>query len=911
MYRKRQLIKLGALLLAVLLAAVAAPKPAPADSGTQYVRVLLSTSGATTLTIPVSGSYTLTEASRSFTGGTLTITGSGTTVTATHSSEGTLYSGKSLSFERQNLSRTAGHFSIKTSTGTRQYLGHFKFTASGGVLQVVNRVPLSHYLYGVVAYEMSDNFPLEALKAQAVAAKGYALLQVKSTGSYDIGDTATDQVYRGYVADYTNVIHAVDSTAADVLYYNGKVLQCYYAASNGGWAILPGTRWSSKLQDGAFIEGADSFDMRNPYTPRETVFVSSQYAQQQMGTRAFAFIDSRLLAVVGAAGIIPKDYHYAGVKSIDAVQSSGQAGYKGDLNHTTVTVNATIIVALDDAVVPTPTPAHDPTPSPTPPHEATPSPTPEHVPAAPPEGGDPEAAEDPTPSPTPTHAPTPSPTPAHKATPSPTPEPEFTREIPISFSFNFSELVQAGLFTQTNLSITYAEPANGGFNLIHARYGHGVGMSQRGAQQMAAEGLSYQMILAYYYPGATLGAIDYVFPENMGISAPETATPAAGMGTVQGASASVRNTASNNGAVIETLSAGTTLFLLGMQGEWYYVQTLNNNLGYLHHNAVLLSGSTIIATGVSKGSAVNYRMGPGTGYDSIGKLSNGTQLGIYGMVDGWYKVKAMTTGQTGFIRQDYVTLSASYSDSSGSVPMPVLTPPPTEAPPTPTPAPSGSSGGSSALPPPPTGNFAATGFINASAVNIRAGASTATKSYAKLAKNTQLDIFEKVGSWYLVQVTSTGQTGYVYGSYVSLNNDVGGAAYESGGAINASGVNIRKGASTAYTSLGKLSKGTKLVVLGSSGSWYRVRVVSSGAEGYVFAKYVTLGGQVSASMTVYGAITARLNLRTTPSTGSGSRVLLVMPKGAIVTVYSIVNGWAYVNYEGTSGYCISSCVKTG
>ena len=129
--------------------------------------------------------------------------------------------------------------------------------------------------------------------------------------------------------------------------------------------------------------------------------------------------------------------------------------------------------------------------------------------------------------------------------------------------------------------------------------------------------------------------------------------------------------------------------------------------------------------------------------------------------------------------------------------------------------------------------------------------------------------------------------------------------------MNASGVNIRKGASTSYTSLGKLAKGTKLVILGSSGSWYHVRVISSGVEGYVFAKYVTMNSQAGGTMTVNGAITARLNLRTMPSTGSGSRVLLVMPKGAVVMVYSIVNGWAYVNYEGTSGYCISSCVKTG
>ena len=110
---------------------------------------------------------------------------------------------------------------MKTASGTRLFLGHFSFTAANGVLQVVNRVPLSHYLYGVVGYEMSNTFPIEALKAQALAAKGYALLRISNSGSYDIGDTASDQVYKGYVSTNTNVIHAVDSTINEVLTYNG------------------------------------------------------------------------------------------------------------------------------------------------------------------------------------------------------------------------------------------------------------------------------------------------------------------------------------------------------------------------------------------------------------------------------------------------------------------------------------------------------------------------------------------------------------------------------------------------------------------------------------------------------------------------------------------------------------------
>ena len=51
----------------------------------------------------------------------------------------------------------------------------------------------------------------------------------------------------------------------------------------------------------------------------------------------------------------------------------------------------------------------------------------------------------------------------------------------MSLSFRFSDLVAAGLFPSTTLKIFYATPANNGWYLLHARYGHGVGMSQRSA----------------------------------------------------------------------------------------------------------------------------------------------------------------------------------------------------------------------------------------------------------------------------------------------------------------------------------------------------------------------------------------------------------------------------------------------
>ncbi|NLB43418.1 MAG: hypothetical protein GX815_14440, partial [Clostridiales bacterium] len=95
------------------------------------------------------------------------------------------------------------HLTINgTVHGRINYIGDFVFTIKSGNLQVVNHIPLEQYLYGVVAYEMSNSYPLEALKAQAVTARGYAVRARTSSGDYDIGDTATDQVYKGTKANF-------------------------------------------------------------------------------------------------------------------------------------------------------------------------------------------------------------------------------------------------------------------------------------------------------------------------------------------------------------------------------------------------------------------------------------------------------------------------------------------------------------------------------------------------------------------------------------------------------------------------------------------------------------------------------------------------------------------------------------
>lgn len=926
-------LALGMLLLGVPLSS------APADSGVQFVRVLLSTQGAKTMSIPVKGTYTLAQTQRTFTDGTLTLSASGSTVTVSHSSEGQLYSGSSAIIERANLSRDAGYLTIKTAAGTRNFLGNLQLSASNGVLTVVNRVPMSHYLYGVVGYEMSNAFPVEALKAQALAAKGYALLKIRQSGSYDILDTADDQVYKGYDPTYLNVIAAVDATMSDVLYYNNVPLLCYYAASNGGWMILPSDRWTSPIYDGAYHYGADPYDLQNPSTPVEKVFISNIYSEKDMGTAAFAFLDSRLMAAVAAHGVIPKDYTFGGIQSIDSVTSSGTAGYADDLNHLNVTVTATVRVNMLASLIPTPTPAFDPTPSPTPTFEPTPSPTatvsPAPTPSATPadmtpvplpEGTTPSPTPtmDPTPSPTPTFEPTPSPTAPFDPTPSPTPAIETVKTSQVSVTFSFDEMVAAGLYQSTVLKIYYAAPTEGGWYLYHARYGHGVGMSQRGAQYMANIGKTYRDILAFYYPGATLGTMSYVFPETIGATQPASAQTASSTGIVSGSTVNVRSKASTSGSVVESLTKDTQVTLLGMTGEWYYVSTPSGNTGYIRYDYITLTGSGLIAQGKVSASAVNYRTGPATSYAAVGQLSQDTILGIYGMVNGWYKIKAISAGQDGFISKDYVIITQTVASSTGTSTTQTAAPAGSTATPVPTAANSGVTPTPTATPtatpsPTPTPgptlapNLVAAGVINANGVNIRAGASISTKSYGRLVKNTAIGIYEKVGSWYRVRVTASGLDGYVYAKYVKLTqltNTSSTGTSSSPGYINASGIILRSGPDTRYNRIGKLARNTSVKVLASFGGWYQIEVPSAKLTGYTLAKYVTLTSTVKTDTTI-GVVTGKLNLRAQPSSSSGSKILLVMPKGATVTIYSTVNGWCYVDYQGTKGYCSAAYLKIG
>lgn len=120
-------------------------------------------------------------------------------------------------------------------------------------------------------------------------------------------------------------------------------------------------------------------------------------------------------------------------------------------------------------------------------------------------------------------------------------------------------------------------------------------------------------------------------------------------------------------------------------------------------------------------------------------------------------------------------------------------------------------------------------------------------------------------------------------------------------------VNFRSGPSTKHTSYGKITKGTKVTYLGSSGSWIKIK--HNLKTGYVHKKYISSAStSTSTTKTKYVATSAGLNLRKGPSTTYST--IQKLSNGSKVTVISSSNGWSKVKYKNLTGYVLSSYLSS-
>ena len=266
---------------------------------------------------------------------------------------------------------------------------------------------------------------------------------------------------------------------------------------------------------------------------------------------------------------------------------------------------------------------------------------------------------------------------------------------------------------------------------------------------------------------------------------------------------------SPGGAVITTLSKGTTVAVLNNSSSWYKV-SVNGKEGYVSGEYLTGTTATDVALGtgtVKCSSSVNFRSAPNTSSTSYGELKNGTKVNVVGVSSGWYKVTY--NGKTGYIHPDYITLASS---SAGTAIAPSNT---------------------------VTSTTGTAGTVKcSSSVNLRSAANTSSSILAELKNGTKITVVSTANGW--CKVTYSGKTGYIKQDYVSTTGSASNNTSASTGTAAvvkcSSTVNFRSSASTSSTILGELKNGTAVTVLSTSNGWSKVSY--AGTTGYISVDYL-------------------------------------------------------------------------
>lgn len=138
---------------------------------------------------------------------------------------------------------------LPVTVGNKTYRNRIEIKSMNQVVSAISIVDLEEYLYSVVPSEMPASWHLEALKAQACAARTYAVRQLgahKNDG-YDLCDTVHCQVYSGTTTEHENSTRAVDATKGEIIYHNGVPIDAVFSSSSGGVTDDSENVWSETV----------------------------------------------------------------------------------------------------------------------------------------------------------------------------------------------------------------------------------------------------------------------------------------------------------------------------------------------------------------------------------------------------------------------------------------------------------------------------------------------------------------------------------------------------------------------------------------------------------------------------------------------------------------------------------------
>lgn len=340
------------------------------------------------------------------------------------------------------------------SAAGKQYRDGLELIRSGSVVTVINVVGLEHYLYGVVPGEMPSSFEMEALKAQAVCARNYAMRSMGNYAQYgfDVTPDTSSQMYLGVAGETERTTAAVDQTAGNVLLYNGEPALTVYSSMSGGATENVANVWVSEVP---YLCGVD-----DPYEHCENI---------QGGTWREEKTPEQIAAALAAAGksvgtvtnVTVEEYTPAGsVLRLKITGTEGTCELQRESTRTTFGFRSqkyTVNGGGQSQVV---------TPSASDTREV-------RYPGAK-IGGNAKAF------------------------------------LTASQAFASEEAFWTAMGVGQSQTVVTIPSSNTGVNengvfVFEGRgYGHGLGMSQWGAQGMAQAGFSYEDILSHYYPGTLL-----------------------------------------------------------------------------------------------------------------------------------------------------------------------------------------------------------------------------------------------------------------------------------------------------------------------------------------------------------------------------------------------------------------------
>lgn len=374
----------------------------------------------------------------------------------------------------------------------------------------------------------------------------------------------------------------------------------------------------------------------------------------------------------------------------------------------------------------------------------------------------------------------------------------------------------------------------------------------------------------------------------------------------------VRSDASTSSAILGYLKAGDTFEITGEKGNWYKIN-FNGKSGYVSKDYTHKVSNSNGSTATSKGKAVNLgnatlriRQSASTSSAILGSLREGETFDIIAKSGQWYNIK--TAGIVGFVHGDYVQVIENNTPTTPTNPSPGVT------------VTKGQVYG-----------------VEGSNLRVRTAPSLSASTFGYLLNGEEVEITGESGNWYAIKYK--GETGYCSKDYVkkignsTSDNNSNGSTNTTpntpttfkGEVINAdAGLRVRAGASTSSSILGHIYTGSKVDVIGESGSWYKINY--NGKEAYVSKDYIkkvtdsnsnnnnnnnnnndNSGSQVTSKKGE--VINASAGLRVRSEANTNSSILGYLYTGDKVDITGESGNWYKINYNGKTAYVSKEYVK--